>query len=77
MEGVRFGEGSPPGNFSNLTEIVARPAQFQKKLDPCILEGRLTTNPILSALLLQVLKSNIYEHFHLVNKSLIGISFWK
>jgi hypothetical protein len=43
----------------------------------CILEGRLTTNPILSALHIQGLKSNIYVHFQLVNKQLIGISFRK
>ena len=43
----------------------------------CILEGRLTTNPILSALHIQGLKPNIYVHFQLVNKQLIGISFLK
>ena len=40
-----------------------------------ILEGRLTTNPILSALHRQGLKSNIYVHFQLVYKLLIGIPF--
>jgi hypothetical protein len=39
--------------------------------------GHLTTNPILSAIHLQGLKSNIYVHFQLLNKQLIGISFWK
>ena len=72
--GKRF---PPPGKFWTQPKIVARPAQLRKKHCPCILEGRLTTNPILSALHLQGLKSNIYVHFHLVNKPLIGISFQK
>ena len=54
-----------------------KPARKRKKHCSCILEGRLTTNPILSALHLQGLKSNIYVHFHLVNKSLNGIWFRK
>ena len=35
---------------------------------PCILEGHLSTNPILSALHLWGPKSNIYVHFPLINK---------
>ena len=75
---------SNPGGGSRLPGIiftrpknVARPAQLQKKHCPCILEGRLTTNPILSALHLQGLISNIYVHFQVVSKQLIGISSWK
>ena len=66
-----------PGLFWTRLKIVARPAQLRKKQCPCILEGGLTTNSILSALHLQGLKSNIHVHFHLVNKPLIGISFHK
>jgi hypothetical protein len=62
---------------STLLHFFACPTQLQKKHCPCILEGRLTTNPILSALHLQGLKSKIYLHSHLVNKPLIGISFRK
>jgi hypothetical protein len=60
-----------PGFFWTWPKIVARPAQLRKKHCPCILEGRLTTNPILSALHLQGLKSNIYVQFPQVNKPLI------
>ena len=35
--------------------------------------GCVTTNPTLSALHLQGLKSNIIVHFHLIDKQLIGI----
>ena len=48
-----------------------------KKHCPCILEGRLTTNTILTALHHEGLQSNVYVHFQVVNKQLIGISFWK
>ena len=43
---------------------VACPSDFEKIHCPCILEGHLLTNPILSALHLQGPKSNIYVHFH-------------
>ena len=43
------------------------------KICLCILEGRLTINPISSALHLQGLKSNTYVHFQLVNKQLVEI----
>jgi hypothetical protein len=49
-----------PNFFQTHPKTDARPARKQKKLCSCILEGRLTTNPILSALHLQGLKSNIY-----------------
>ena len=39
--------------------------------------GHLTTNPTLSALHLQGLESNIYVHFQILNKQLIGISILK
>jgi hypothetical protein len=72
------GWGIPLGNHLNPTKNVAGPTQLQKKHCSCILEGRLTTNPIiLSPVHLQGLKSNIYVHFQLVNKKLIGISFRK
>ena len=79
------GGGSPPAKFLPPPEIFLNPTEnccpprptSKKKHCPCILEGRLTRNPILSALHLQGLKFNIYVHFHLVNKSLIGISFRK
>jgi hypothetical protein len=51
------------GIFWNWPKTTARPAQLRKKYYPCILEGRLTTNHILSALHLQGLQSNIYLHF--------------
>jgi hypothetical protein len=63
--------------FKPARKQLPAPPENEKKHCSCILEGRLTTNPILSALHLQGLKSNIYVHFHLVNKSLIGISFRK
>jgi hypothetical protein len=66
-----------PGFFQTRPKTAARPAQKRKKLCSCIPEGPLTTNPILSALHLQGLKSNIYVHFLQVNKPLIGISFRK
>jgi hypothetical protein len=72
-----------PGSFWTRPKTTSCPAQLRKKHCPCILEGRLITNPILSALHLQGLKPHIYiyiyiyMHFHLVNKPLIGISFRK
>ena len=76
------GGAALPRNFCPARDFL-RPARKQlpappknkKNIVSCILEGRLTTNPILSALHLQSLKSNIYVHFHQVNKPLIGISF--
>ena len=71
------GGGSPPtkllplpGIFLNPPENSCPPCPLRKKHCSCILEGRLTTNPILSAFHLQGLKSNIYVHFHLINKPL-------
>ena len=61
--GASFLENFQPTENCYLT----RP--FKKKHCPCILEGHLTTNPILSALHLQGLKSNIYVHFQVVGKS--------
>jgi hypothetical protein len=68
LGGVRSERGQPSRKifapaqdfFEPDRKIVARPAQLRKKHCPCILEGRLTTNPILSALHLQGLKFNIY-----------------
>ena len=54
----------------------ARPTQLKKPC-PYILEGCLSTKPILSAPHLQSPKSNICVHFHLVNKQLTRISFLK
>ena len=61
-------------DFFNPIENCCPPAQFWKNHCHCILEGHLSTNPMLSALHLQGPKSNIYVHFHWVNKQLIGIS---
>ncbi len=69
--------GSLPWKILTQLKTDAQSAQLQKEHCPCILEGRLATNPILSALHLQGLKSNIYVHFQVVNKQLIGISFRK
>ena len=57
---------SPTGNYypSCLTS---------KKNCSCILEAHLFTNLIFSAFHLQRPKSNIYVHFHLVNKQLMRI----
>ena len=63
--------------FKYDRKLLPTPPNFEKKHCSCIFEGHLTTNPILSALHLQGFKSNIYVHFHPVNKSLIGISIWK
>ncbi len=62
------------GKISPNRKLLLDPSNFKKNHCPCILEGRLTTNPILSALHLQGLKSNIYVHFQVVSKQLIGIS---
>ena len=56
-----FGRGQPSREisaparnfFSDPPETATRPARKRKKHCFCILEGRLTTNPILSALHLQ------------------------
>ena len=64
-------------NFWTRPKTAAHPAQLRKKHCPCIFENHLTTNPMLSALHLQSLKSNIYGHFHWVNKQLTGISLSK
>jgi hypothetical protein len=80
-----LGGGNPSAKFLPLLGIFSNPSENNcpprpktiKKHCSCILEGCLTTNPILSALHLQGLKSIIYVHFHLVNKPLNGISFWK
>ena len=53
--------------FCTQPKIVARPPDFEKNYWTCIFEGYLSTNPILSALHFQGLKSNIYVHFHWVN----------
>jgi hypothetical protein len=48
-------------DFLDLTQIVGRPpTQLQKNYCPCILEGHLSTNPILSAIHIQGLESKIY-----------------
>jgi hypothetical protein len=73
---IRVGAGLP-GNFWTQPKTHAHPVQHQKKYCPCILKGCLIKNLILSALHLQGLKSNIYVHFHFVNKQLIEISFRK
>jgi hypothetical protein len=57
-QGVRSGRGPalpakflpPPGFFQTRPKTDYRPARKQNKNCSCILEGRLTTNPILSAL---------------------------
>ena len=85
MGGGRSGQGQPSQEIFALAweifepnrKLMPAPPNFEKKHCPCILEGHLTTNPILSKLHLQGLKSNIYVHFHLVNKPVIGISFQK
>ena len=71
-------------DFVDPTKNYYPPAQLRKNHCPCILEGHLSTNPILSALHLQGPKSNIcsniyiiYVHFHWVNKQVVGISFSK
>ena len=85
MGDVRSGRGQPSRenfapaqeNFEPNRKLLHAPPNFEKSILLAFLEGRLTTNPMLSALHLQDLTSNIYVHFHLVNKPLIGISFWK
>ena len=46
--------------FEPDRKIIARPARLQKKHCLCILDGSLSTNPMLSALHLPCPKSNIY-----------------
>jgi hypothetical protein len=64
--GVRFGLGNPLGIFEPNRNMLPAPPNFEKKYCPCILEGCLATYPMLNALHLQGLKSNIYVHFQLV-----------
>ena len=70
----------PPGKILNLTENRYLPYPTSKKILPLPSWRPLDyKSHIVSALHLQGLNSNIYMHFHLVNKPLIGISFrkWK
>ena len=69
--------GNRPADFLDPTENCCPPARFRKNHYPCILEGHLTTNPILSALHFQGPESNIYVHFHWVDKQLTRSSFSK
>ena len=70
------GGGNPPMKFLNRTENCTLPLQrLWKNIALAFFSGHLITNPILSALHLQGVKSNIYVQFQLVNKQLIGISF--
>ena len=62
-------------NFWSRPKIVARPTQLWKKHCLWILEGRLITNPILSALHLQHPKSYIYVHFQLVISNWLGFHY--
>ena len=72
------GGGNLPGKFWPDWKMLSDPPNFNKKKLPLhILEGRLTTNPILSALRLRGLKSNIYVHCQVVSKQSIGISSQK
>jgi hypothetical protein len=57
--------GNLPWKILNLTENWCLPARCWKKHCPFILKGRLTTNPILTALHLQSSKSNIYLSIYL------------
>ena len=63
LGGVKSGRGSLPGKFWTQTKTAARLVQLQKKYFLCILESRF-----------QGLKSNMYVHFQVVFKQLIGIS---
>ena len=54
--------------FLDPTKNLCPPVRLWKNCCPCILEGHLSTNHILSALHLQGPKPNIYVHFHWVNK---------
>ena len=78
---VDMSRGSCPtkksGFFWTRPKTSTRPTWLWKHHCPCILEGHFSTNPILSALQLQGPKSNIYVHFHWVNRQLTGISFLK
>ena len=67
-----LGGCSLPGKILTQSKTAARPPDFP--YCSCILEGRLPTNLILSALHPEGPKSNIYVHFQIVNKQLIGIS---
>ena len=66
-----------PGFFGPARKLLSAPPDFQKNHCPSILEGHFSTNLMLSAFHLQGPKSNIYVHFHWVNKQLTGISFLK
>ena len=64
FRGDKSGLGKPSKFIFEPGQIMLPiPPNFEKKHCPCIFEGRLTTNPILSGLHLQGLKTNIYVHF--------------
>ena len=65
------------GNFWTQPKIAARPAQLRKKTSPLHSWRPLDYKSHIECTSPYGLKSNMYVHFHVVNKSLIGISFWK
>ena len=69
---VDLGRGSRQERNANFLDT-----RLRKYHCPCILEGHLSTSPILSALRLQSPKSNIYVHFNWVNEQLTRISLTK
>ena len=77
LGGVRSGRGQPSREKIDSTENCT--PDFEKIHCSCILEGHSPTNPILSALHPQGPKSNIYVHFQVVSKQLVGVSLskWK
>ena len=78
-KGGRFGQGQPVRpehwDFLDPAENCCPLARLWKSRCPYILEGHLSTNLKLSALHFQGPNSNIYLHFHWINKQLTEISF--
>ncbi len=73
-----MGDACPEySNFSGPDRKLVHACPPEKNHCPCIFEGHLSTNPILSAMHLQGPKSNLYLHFHWVNKQLTRTSFSK
>ena len=64
--------GNRPLDFMDLTKNYCPSAWLWKNHCPCIFEGHISTNPILSALHLQGPKSKIYVHFHWVSEHILA-----
>ena len=85
MGGARSGRGSHPAKFLLLPRIFSNPSEnscpprpkTKKNIALTFLKAASLQIPYWVHFVFKGLKSNIYVHFHVVNKPSIGISFWK